>query len=399
MATLIATPELFIASLTARMTRLYESQPSRGRIVPMEGLRGLAVLLVFFVHLYALLGSQLPQGSSLQSVGAILGKIGNSGVDLFFIVSGYLIYGALIRRQVPYLTFMRRRIQRIFPTFLIVLFVYLGIGFLKPQYSKLPHDLSSAAWYLVANVILLPGVFNIEPIITVAWSLSFEFFFYLSVPLLVGLLSMRSWSRASRIVFFVLMAVGFVALPSSLVTGNHTRFLSFITGIILYETSTISAPSTTQVKRFLLDLSATLAAVSGIFISYWIQTARGSARPIYSILPLAIGFYCLSLVSFTNKGFLASAFSWAPIRYLGNMSYSYYLIHGLVLNVFTVIALKLIHLTLFNFIPLASLGFICTWIGASVLYGFIEKPYSIITSAPTNATYAVRANSAGAPSS
>ena len=376
--------------IASKLTRLYESPPSRGRIVPMEGLRGLAVLLVFFVHLYALLGSQLQYGSVLQRTGEILGRIGNSGVDLFFIMSGYLIYGALIRREVAYVTFMRRRIQRIFPTFLVVLFTYLCISFLKPQYSKLPHGFASAALYLAANIALLPGVFNIEPIITVAWSLSFEFFFYLSVPLLVGFLAMRSWSRAARIAFFLVMLVGFIALPSSWISGNHTRFVSFLAGIILYETAKLSS-SITVTKRILLDIGATFAALVGIVVSYFLQTASFSAaiRPVYSVSALALGFFCLSFASFTTEGFLAEAFSWAPIRFLGNMSYSYYLIHGLVLNVFTVLVMKLVHLTLWNFIPLAVLAFLSTWVGATILFAFIEKPYSILTAVPKSATPAI----------
>jgi exopolysaccharide production protein ExoZ len=403
---LIAAPNSFTSRIGDGLSRLYESPPSRGRIVPMEGLRGLAVLLVFFVHLYALLGSQLPVGSSLQRVGAILGTIGNSGVDLFFIMSGYLIYGALIRREVPYVTFMRRRVQRIFPTFLVVLFIYLCIGFVRPQYSKIPHDFASAAWYLVANVVLLPGVFNIEPIITVAWSLSFEFFFYLSVPLLVAFLFMRSWSRISRIVFFAVMSCGFLALPNAWVSGNHSRFLSFLAGIILYETAIASSSPTTQTKRVLLNIFSTCAALAGIFVNYLLQLGVFSpnVRAVYSILPLAIGFYCLSFAAFTSNGFLAQMFSWAPIRYLGNMSYSYYLIHGLVLNIFTVIATKLMHVSLLNFIPLALFGFLSTWIGATILFAFIEKPYSILTAgskaAPAaTATPAVRVTSAAASSS
>src|SRR5712692_6995367 len=193
--------------LTTRLRGFYELPGESNRLLSMEGMRGLAVLLVFFVHFHALFGSYVDTHSWVYTVSRFLGVVGHTGVDLFFVVSGYLIYGMLIRRPVGYLKFMRRRVQRIFPTFITAFHVYLGLSIVFPQENKIHGTFFEATSYMLANFFLLPGIFCINPIITVAWSLSYEFFFYLTIPLLVWILGMRSWRPVSRVMFFLAISV------------------------------------------------------------------------------------------------------------------------------------------------------------------------------------------------
>ena len=83
-------------------------------------------------------------------------------------LNGYLIYGMLITRPQPFLWFMTRRVRRIYPAFVSVIYVALSCVF--PTQSKIPHGGPDATLYLVDNLLLLPGLFPIEPMITVAWS-------------------------------------------------------------------------------------------------------------------------------------------------------------------------------------------------------------------------------------
>src|SRR5712664_3857285 len=98
--------------LSTRLRTFYELPGESNRLLSMEGMRGLAVLLVFFVHFHALFGSYVESQSWVYSVSRFLGVAGDTGVDLFFVLSGYLSYGMLTRRPVGYLKFMRRRVQR-----------------------------------------------------------------------------------------------------------------------------------------------------------------------------------------------------------------------------------------------------------------------------------------------
>src|SRR5690242_12292580 len=102
---------------------------------------------------------------------------------------GYLIYGHLIVRHRPFLSYFRRRVQRIYATFLVVFFVYIVLSLLLPARSKISSADSEAFYYVAENLLLLPGVLPIEPLITVAWSLSYEFAYYLATPLIILILN------------------------------------------------------------------------------------------------------------------------------------------------------------------------------------------------------------------
>ena len=98
--------------LRARAARVYKLPVTPGRISSMEGVRGLAVelVLVFFVHYHQLLSACLSEGTWQFQLSYFLGQIGHTGVDLFFLLSGYLIYGAAIRPSLDIGKFWRRRV-------------------------------------------------------------------------------------------------------------------------------------------------------------------------------------------------------------------------------------------------------------------------------------------------
>src|SRR4051812_40505055 len=113
-----------------RLAGIYEVgvAGSRSRNLPMEGLRGLAVILVFFVHYHFVFKPWVSPDSHTFAVSNFLSTIGLSGVDLFFVISGYLIYGLTIRKPGKYMMFIKRRMQRIYPTFLCVFALYLVLS-------------------------------------------------------------------------------------------------------------------------------------------------------------------------------------------------------------------------------------------------------------------------------
>src|SRR3989344_8879805 len=103
------------------MTRRYRSAWWRDRfelarggsdnnLRSMEGLRGFAVFLVFLVHFVTLSSPWLSPQSLLSPIADAVHSIGNAGVDLFFVLSGYLIYGSLIERKQVFLPYLKRRL-------------------------------------------------------------------------------------------------------------------------------------------------------------------------------------------------------------------------------------------------------------------------------------------------
>ena len=110
-----------------------------------------------------------------------------------------LIYRAALRRDLHLGKFLARRIQRIYPTFLVAFAIYFVASALLHQGPRrVPSSLSEAASYVALNVLLLPGIVDMQPLIPAAWSLSYEICFYIAIPILVLTLRMSHWSLRLR---------------------------------------------------------------------------------------------------------------------------------------------------------------------------------------------------------
>lgn len=289
----------------------------------MEGLRGFAVLLVFCVHFVDRIRAWAPSGAQSGLALDALAQVGHCGVDLFFVLSGYLIYGSLIAKPRPFGPYLARRFQRIYPTFLAVFVVYLGLFFLIPSLSKLPQDASAMARYLLLNLALLPGLFPIEPMITVAWSLSYEVFFYLAMPLLIASLRLRQWNPTYRCWLYCSLTAALVVYCAAY-TG-HVRLIMFLSGVLLYEL--LSRPG----RRPGSSAVALVALLAGL--GWAALRPDGSVGYALRTLGLFLAFLVLCHVCFANpRSLIARLFAVLPLRWLGNMSYSYYLVHGLALH-------------------------------------------------------------------
>ncbi len=334
----------------------------------MEGLRGVAVFLVFWVHYSSIVDPWL-SGFSIE-VSSFIHSFGHLGVDLFFVLSGYLIYGSIVDKNTFSTTkYCKRRIQRIYPTFLVVFAVYIILSFVFPSESKLPQGVIDKTIYIIKNLLLLPGIFEIEPIITVAWSLSYEVFYYLLIPLVVFPLKLKSWKTEIRIWFWILISV-ISLIVYILLGGGPIRLLMFIAGILLFEVFskkqyTLSKGGT----RFLL-IALTIFGFRSIFeFSY-----------LVSIISVFVLFLLLCLCAFNQKSKAYKWLTYTPLRWLGNMSYSYYLIHGLTLK-FCSLLLGVILPSGFNsaslyywlWVPLFALTLLVSFI----LFLVVERPLSL----------------------
>lgn len=380
--------------LPTRVSKLYEVSVDPSRSVPMEGLRGLAVLLVFFVHYDGMYSSYLTPGSGLFTLARFWGLVGNTGVDLFFVLSGYLIYGALLRKRGPYLKFIKRRAERIYPTFLCVLVLYLAASVAAPHLSKIHGSVLSGAALILANALLLPGIFQITAIVTVAWSLSYEFFFYITIPLVVHFTGMADWKRRWRIIFFASVGIGYLAYSFTVPT-SHVRLLMFLAGILLYETISSNAckgPLRKGIGDYLVGglFAASLVLVYALDSEKWLTFLPRIGNTVlpgvlsyegpYKVIALTLGCVPFALFCIAGQGLLARVFSWAPARYLGNMSYSFYLLHGATLNAFVLLLHHIIKPdgnSPILFCAMFPVAFSLSWVTSTVLFALVEKPISL----------------------
>jgi len=365
-----------------RLTALFEVQDAAtARWLPMEGLRGFAVALVFLVH-YA---SFLDDRSDADWLGA-LHEVGNVGVDLFFVLSGFLIYKACIQRPINFRLYAYRRVERIYPAFLAALSIYLALMLLMPGTSKLPEGLGAQISYVLANVLLLPGMLPIEPMMTVAWSLSYEAFYYLPVPLAIVFLRMRQWTPPQRLVFFLALYAAMIAVELAGL-GGRFRLSTFLGGMMLYEI--ISMIPAERRRTSALSDATSLAVVGGAFTLYVLlainpvavpSALNGALPPVTRIVIINIAFVLLVYRSVFTCGPAARAFSWTPLRWLGNMSYSFYLMHGLGLHALFMLLGKL------GLLQAVGFGIFLLWLPAGIVASFamslpiyllIERPLSL----------------------
>lgn len=360
-----------VAWLTERLEISRGGQASNVRA--MEGLRGFAVFLVFIVHYTTLVKPWLAGSQALSTLAGHFHAIGNVGVDLFFVLSGYLIYGAQLTRPQHFVKFMGRRIVRIYPAFLVVFMLYVMLSQLFPNESKIPSGAVPAALYLLQNLLLLPGLFPIEPMITVAWSLSYEMFYYLVVPMFIGALGMRERSAPARV--RLLFATTLMLIILFAVSGGPVRLLMFLAGILLFEAQHGSAR----------PISAGLGAAACGF-ALVIAAMPGGAfllTPKTVLIAAAFYLFCRAVMG-GAKGCLVDAFSWTPMRWLGNMSYSYYLVHGLALKAGFLLLSKLLPPTPNGawLLPAALLPlFGLTLLPSLALFLLVERPYSLVPAA------------------
>jgi peptidoglycan/LPS O-acetylase OafA/YrhL len=167
-------------------------QEVRGRdshVPALDGLRGLAIILVLFVHF---IGDAQPH-TGFERILMKASNYGVWGVDLFFVLSGYLITGILYdsRRSPHYFrNFYMRRVLRIFPLYYAVLFVLFFVFPLFP--SAFPSGLEESSrhqswvWpYGINLFIALRGTWAL-PYISHFWSLAVEEHFYLLWPVIVA---------------------------------------------------------------------------------------------------------------------------------------------------------------------------------------------------------------------
>ncbi len=186
-----------LQSLTCTLTMTH-SPPLR--LAGLDTLRAIAILWVMLFHL------QLQLPPALE----IVGQYGWMGVDLFFVLSGYLIGLQLLRpyasgSKPSFVGFYRRRIFRILPAYLLVLLLY----YVWPAWREQPGI--SPPWQFLTFSLNYCIDYAKNQAFSHAWSLCVEEHFYLVLPLLL-FATMRKPSIARTIAIFSVLVCGGIAI-------------------------------------------------------------------------------------------------------------------------------------------------------------------------------------------
>jgi len=313
--------------------------PGPGRHIPaLDGVRGVAVLLVVFYHF----------ATSLEVLGLTSPLLtafhfGWCGVDVFFALSGFLITGILLdTKEAPHYfkSFYVRRVLRILPLYYGAIIVVFALRTILPNAGVWGNhgDLLSSGsffWPLVflENIAPLTGNVNSTGILTHYWSLAVEEHFYLVWPLLIWLVS-RRWALrlaigAASISIAIRMLLyhygpGLYSIFAVTPLRMDGLAIGAIAAILLrtHGANTVARPAWMLLITSLTALAALLAIR---------QTAEQTdpANWIF-FYPLVAACTAATLLICGIHGWLSRLLSFGVLRWFGKYSFGLYIWHPVV---------------------------------------------------------------------
>ena len=281
-------------------------------ILPIQYLRGIAALLVVWFHSI----EQVPGVSNFFASG-----FGNSGVDLFFVISGFIMVTTTMDNPPSPLEFMRRRIVRVVPLYWLLTLAMVALALCVPNLFR---TLIVAPVPLVESLLFIPHFSAsfptmVWPLLVPGWTLNYEMFFYAVFAASLWL-PQRLRLPALALVFGTLVAIGLTLGPFA------------------------SAAAHVYFSPLLIEF------VAGAAIATAWRLRPFAPRPVVSALLLLAGFALLvlrdqpPLFGFTqmigaalmvtgalNPAFAAWRLGW--LQAIGDSSYSLYLTHLFTLGV------------------------------------------------------------------
>ena len=289
----------------------------------IDGLRALAVLPVVLFHL----GLGFPGGFT--------------GVDVFFVISGFLICGIILREldeeKFSMLRFYERRVRRIMPAFFAVIFAALVLAalILYPRdFDMMGHHLTYISLF-ASNVqlsIFEGGYWAADaktfPLLH-TWSLAVEEQFYFVMPVI--LIVFHRWFRkhlfAALLLFFVI-SLGYCiyatqAIPQQAFYLLPSRAWEMLLGGMVYLLIQRDCPWTK------VPLLGSLLGAGGFFLmvgSYFMITGE-MAFPGYVALFPTVGAALFIYSNSWGTNWTGRLLAWAPLQFIGKISYSLYLWH------------------------------------------------------------------------
>ncbi len=333
----------------------------------IDGLRALAVLSVIIFHI----NSKLIPGGFL-------------GVDIFFVISGYLITLILIKEvkqtnKINIVNFYKRRIKRIVPallfvlifTFLAALIILLPNDLLKLSESMIWSFFSSANIYFFSSIDT--GYFaeasNELPLLHL-WSLGVEEQFYILWPFII-LFLIRYITTYKKIILIVsILFISSLLLAQLTIIENHsfayymlpTRSWELLAGAIV----AIIVNSGFKIRNSISELMAFVGFL--LIILSFIFVSESDPVPGIAALPVIIGATFLILSGVSNKTFIGKFLSFKLFVAIGLVSYSAYLWHWPILAFVRYLLIEI------NF-TVAVIIFTFTITMATISYFMVETPF------------------------
>ena len=365
----------------------------------MDGLRGLAILLVMFYHyVYGGLDESSAAGRWVHAVFPLAW----SGVDLFFVLSGFLLGGILLdaRESGNYFrTFYIRRCCRILPLY----FLWVGLVILLPRifpqatpsewYSavflrEIPHFAHWEYFLFLQNFYVAKTSLFGSSWLAVTWSLAVEEQFYLVLPFAIWVIPRRTLPvvlgalillvPAGRVLLYLFRPdlFLFVLLPCR----ADTLLLGVLCACLIKDEKARGWLEAGR-ERLLLPFIVLLLGVGGLTA---FAGRQGYARLFNSFEMVSLGYSWLAmfyaslllLVVTAKTGLIRAVMLWPWLRHFGIIAYGMFLMHMAVNNLVHGLLFSTASVQFAHFVDLLAtlLAFLLTWLLALISWHFLEKP-------------------------
>ncbi len=291
----------------------------------LTGFRGVAALIVALYHFSRGFGSE-----PVFSVGP-----GYLAVDAFFVLSGYVLsykYVSVFSTNfslVDYRAFLIKRVCRVYPAYLAILIVAavkLNLNFGGGE------QITLGAWDAFCNIFMLTGWgLHATPILGVSWSVSAELFCYIFFPL-IALLAAQHTAMLGFVAFAAFAAIAGMSHlglgvegPMDIVSADDSFSLAralcgFVLGVIGYSLSERAGSVRLRMANYWLPI-----ALLALCASWFSDTSD-----LVSYLLIALVVWLIAQDSRVGERLFGNG----PVYILGQISYSLYLIHPLLVSIF-----------------------------------------------------------------
>ena len=317
-----------------------------GRHVPaIDGLRGLAVLLVMIHHNFVMLFYRRAAITThAESMAYQIFSAGWLGVELFFVLSGFLITGILLDSKTQphyWRNFYARRVLRIFPLFyLLAIFSFVILPHLPLPSIKAARFNSVGSdqwmyWIFLVNVAIAKVDVYRHGIMDVAWSLSIEEQFYLLWPLVVLVLRQRTLMIISAVIIAASPLLRMIAWEIGL-SGKQIYVLTPFRLDGLAAGALLACATRSPIRdRWIKPMFGGALIVGGLILFIGTMLIAGNSESegyLISIVGLSGGAIAslgllMAILSLPAEGWLIGFLSSSPMRMFGKYSYALYLVH------------------------------------------------------------------------
>lgn len=325
----------------------------------VQFLRGVAALMVVLTHV-AHKGQQ-------YGTGALSGfHIGGDGVDLFFIISGFIMCVTTHDKRTTLSGFLINRLKRIIPLYWVLSFAALAIFIVDPKMV----NSSGGETGIFQSFFLIPS--GVKFLIQNGWTLSYEFYYYLIFSVFIFLTD-------ARLVRYLGVSASILALAVLGEVVNSTQpFLAFLLSDMLLEFMLGVIAFIVLRKNKPGHSLAMVMVLMGVAWQVYKNSVGTPTMPFGKTFTSGVPMFLIFLGLLSLESWFTKSKGWwvRTFEQLGNASYSLYLIHPFILSP---AALILKNLGLMN-----PVMFTATLVSGSIIAGFatyffIEKPLSHLT--------------------